>query len=121
MLRRQHRLRKRRAFRRLFEEGRSWAEPAAVLHTLPQPAPEKRIAVSASRKLGGAVQRNRMRRRFAALCRQFEPWVRHGVHMVFVPRAAAAALEPRELAAAIERLLRRAGAWSDAPADGGEP
>src|SRR5205814_7619993 len=50
MLRRQHRLRNRGAFRRIFEQGRSWAEPAAVLHTLPGEATEKRIGVSASRK-----------------------------------------------------------------------
>src|SRR5262245_61457365 len=115
MLPRPLRLRKSRDFRQVYRQGRSWAHPAAVLYAQRQPPPAKRFGVSASKKLGGAVQRNRIRRRLMAICRQFEPCVPPGIDLVFVARPAALGMKPPELQAAIETLLRRAGAWTEPP------
>jgi ribonuclease P protein component len=113
MLSRQHRLRSAGDFRRVYQQGRSRGHPAAVLYVLRQPAPAHRIGISASRRLGGAVARNRIRRRFRALCRQLEPWIMPGVDLVFVIRPAALAMKPDELYAALENLLQRSGVWRD--------
>ena len=115
MLPRPLRLRKSSDFRAVYRQGRSWAHPAAVLYAQRQPVPAKRFGVSASRKLGGAVQRNRIRRRLLAICRQLEPRVTPGIDLVFVARPAAIGMEPPELQAAVETLLRRAGAWTEPP------
>jgi ribonuclease P protein component len=117
MLAREHRLRGAAAFRRIYREGRSWAHPAAVLYTFPQPAPAKQFAVVTSRKLGGAVRRNRIRRRLMAACRQLEAQVRPGLHAVIIARAPAATLPPIQLRAALAELLGRAGALALASDD----
>src|SRR5437763_17019873 len=101
MLARQNRLRSSRSFRTVYEQGRSWAHPAAVLYTLPQSPPLKEIGVTASKKLGGAVVRNRARRRLKAICRQWEPWIPPGVRMVLVARPPAVTLSPPALTEAL--------------------
>jgi ribonuclease P protein component len=52
-------------FDRVFREGRSHASRYLVLHTFPRPdagAEEPRLGVSVGRKVGGAVERNRVKR-----------------------------------------------------------
>jgi ribonuclease P protein component len=114
MLPRPLRLRKSHNFRQVYRQGRSWAHPAAVLYAQRQAGPGKRFGVSASRKLGGAVQRNRIRRRLMAICQQLEPRVPPGMDLVLVARPEALQMTPPELQAAVETLLRRAGAWTEA-------
>ncbi len=121
MLPRQNRLRDSRAFRVVYTRGRSWAHPLAVLHTSPQLPPEKRIGVTASRKFGPAVARNRIRRRLKAILRGFEPRIHTGVHLALVARQPAADASSFELAAAVESLLLRAGALSPAASENVEP
>jgi ribonuclease P protein component len=121
MLPREGRLRSNRAFRQLYREGRSWAHPAAVLYTKPQDPPARQIGVSASRKLGNAVVRNRIRRRVMAVCRQLAPHVRPGIHLAFIVRAPALAMSPLELRAGLETLLRRAGALVEPGSPAAEP
>lgn len=49
-------------FRRVRGRGRSWAHPFAVLCVLPNGLPHNRYGFSVSKRLGGAVVRNRVKR-----------------------------------------------------------
>ncbi|MBI3909776.1 MAG: ribonuclease P protein component [Armatimonadetes bacterium] len=110
MLRRELRLREREAFRRVYEQGRSWGHPLVILYTLPQPPPTKRFGFAVGKSVGQAVARNRVRRRLREIIRALETRIRPGVEMVFTARPAAKDASFRELSAAVEDLLRRARA-----------
>jgi len=61
-------LKKRSEFVRLNESGRSWVTPAfVVLMAEPREADALRYGITASRKIGGAVSRNRAKRRLRAV------------------------------------------------------
>lgn len=62
-------LKKARDFDRVFRRGRSVASQELVMYALKRNRPGLRIAFCVSRKLGGAVVRNRLRRRLREVFR----------------------------------------------------
>ena len=61
-------LKKRSEFVSLNESGRSWVTPAFVVLVKAPATPDTfRYGITASRKIGGAVQRNRAKRRLRAV------------------------------------------------------
>lgn len=73
--------------------------------SLPTDDPIVRVGLVAGRRLGGAVHRNRIKRRLRHACRQvrFEPGWDH----VLIPSRAVAAAPFRSLVAWIEEAVRR--------------
>ena len=67
-----------------------------------------RIGITVSRGVGGAVVRNRVRRRVREAVRLRYDRLARGWDLVFVARAASAETGGGELARAVEALLRRA-------------
>jgi ribonuclease P protein component len=76
-----------------------------------------RIGFVASRRgVGGAVQRNRARRRLREIVRRRWPRMReHGLWIVFVAHRGALTAPHQELATDVEQLLERAGAFESLP------
>ena len=107
MLPRDCRLRSNRDFQRVYRSGRSWAHPLAALHVLPQPT-GRRLGISVSGKVGGAVQRNRVRRRLRELLRARLSGWKDGVDAVLVARKAAVEADFASLGQAVDELARRA-------------
>ncbi len=70
---------------------------------------EPRIGFAVSRRVGGAVARNRTRRRLRALCDRELPAMKP-VDVVVIPTAAALPASFPELGEALHRVLARAGA-----------
>jgi len=64
-----------------------------------------RFGISTGRRLGGAVRRNRVRRRFRAILRQHSDDRGHGWDILIVARPAAVDASFEELRTALERLL----------------
>jgi len=109
-------LRAARDFARLKAEGQAFRGPLCVLVSLPSPGERTRVAFIASRRsVGGAVQRNRARRRMRELVRRRWPRVaREGMLLLFVASKRVLTAPSRDLAAEIERQLVAAGAMAAA-------
>lgn len=103
------RIRNTRDFKRTYTRGRSYPHPLMVLYVVPGDAGVTRFGFSVSRKLGGAVIRNRIRRRLREACRRVLPKVRPGFDAVFVARRPAVAEEFAALEAVVRHLLTCAG------------
>ncbi|MEX2631633.1 MAG: ribonuclease P protein component [Tistlia sp.] len=107
------RLKQRREFLTVAGQGRKWATPGLVLQALHRPEAREglRYGLTASRKVGGAVVRNRARRRLRALAERLLPEAGRGdTDYVLIARAATVArpfdaLE-RDLMVALERVAR---------------
>ena len=107
-MQRRHRLREADRFRVVREQGRSWAHPLAILCALPNDLTYSRFGFSVSRKVGGAVQRNRARRLLREAVRRRLDVIAGGWDLVFVARPPLAAASFSEVEAACHRLLQRA-------------
>jgi ribonuclease P protein component len=107
MLPRHQRLRKDREFQRVRRQGRSWAHPLLALHVLPAPQGQ-RVGISVSKKVGKAVQRNRVRRRLREIVRGELPAWRNGFDAILVARPAAEPAQFSQLVEVIRELARRA-------------
>ena len=110
-MRRQQRLRAHEDFRRVRGRGRSWSHPLLVLFAAPGTSPDARarIGVSAGRRVGGAVVRNRARRRVREAVRLCYHRIEPGWDFIFVVRPAAVGSTFRAIELAVTTLLSRAG------------
>jgi len=102
----------------VYRHGRSTANRHLVLYTFPNASGESsRVGLSVSRKVGGAVQRNKVKRLLREAFARNEQRLPPGLDLVVVARPDALELTEREglsgLDAALVELLDRAGA-SDA-------
>ncbi|MEY4388782.1 MAG: ribonuclease protein component [Chloroflexota bacterium] len=79
-------------------------------------APRLRIGIATSRKVGGAVVRNRIRRRLKAIVHELAPQVSPGSDILFGVRTAAAGATTAELRADVQECLRRARLLHDGEA-----
>ena len=103
------RLRHRRQFRRLWQEGRSWTHPLFVLRIAPHNEGETHIGFIASRKIGNAVVRNRVRRLLREAARRLYPQLPAGLDIVLIARRPLRDARGEQVEAALRHLLRRAG------------
>jgi ribonuclease P protein component len=94
--------------RRVIAEGKTRSGERVVLYVAPSAGTPK-AAFVASRKVGGAVDRNRARRIMRAAWRELAPQVRDGTEIVFVARGTIQGARTQDIQVEMEDLLRRAG------------
>lgn len=101
-------LRRRADFEALGRQGTARSTPLLVLRWLRTDRAETRIGLSTPRTIGGAVQRNRVRRRLRALMRErLAGRIGPGWDMLVIARPAAGEASYAELGAAIDALLAK--------------
>jgi ribonuclease P protein component len=110
------RLKRRRDFSAVHARGRSYVQADLLTlkvrrHRADGPEGEtRRIGFSVSKKaVGKAHERNRVKRRLRALCREHLPHLRRGFDAVIVARSGAATAQFLALDAALQQLFQRAG------------
>jgi ribonuclease P protein component len=118
------RLTRRPEFLRVAASRRRWAMPGLILQVADSPlsAPNGpfRLGFTASRKVGGAVERNRARRRLKAAAAAVMPaHAAHGMDYVLVARAETVTRPYAGLLGDLEAALRRLKLWREG--DGRQP
>ena len=96
-------------FDRVYREGRSHASRWLVLYSFPRaggPGEDPRLGVSVGRKVGGAVERNRVKRVLREAFWAIAPELPEGHDFVLVARPDAGALVRDGGAAGVETSLR---------------
>lgn len=108
-MRRAYRLRRPEQFRRVRQEGRTFTSPWLILTVAPARRRTLRCGFVVSRRVGGAVQRNRARRRVREAVRLLLPQLTVGYDMVFTIRTPEVIDAPfTQLQDDITALLRQA-------------
>ena len=102
-------LRRRADFEAIGRRGTARSTPLLVLRSLRTDRTETRIGLSTPRTLGGAVQRNRVRRRLRELVRTRLERIGPGWDLLLIARPAAGQAAHDELGEAIDALLARSG------------
>ena len=98
-------LRAREDFARISAKGRSRSDRLMVVRFVPNDRDHDRFGISTGRRLGGAVQRNRVRRRLREILRRSPNDSGRGWDILVVARPPAVDASYSELRTALERLL----------------
>jgi ribonuclease P protein component len=93
---------------RVRRTGRSFADPLVVLVALPNDQGSTRFAVSAGRRIGNAVQRNRAKRLLREAVRAILQEVKPGWDVVLVARQPLPKAKFYEVETAVRLLFSRA-------------
>ena len=112
-LNKESRLRKRSLFRKVYEEGRFVANKMMAMHFIPKPDHSRRIGFSAGKKLGGAVVRNRCKRRLRECYRLHQNEMPAGVDLIIVARRALVNAKWELIVGAFLDALRRSRVMSE--------
>jgi ribonuclease P protein component len=93
-------------FRRVYERRRSASDAWLIVYACENGLPHLRLGLSVSRKVGGAVQRNRLRRLYREAFRLTKHDMPVGLDLVVIPRKAE---EPafEELKRSLPRLVQQ--------------
>ena len=100
-------LRRRADFEAIGRQGTARSTPLLVLRWMRTDRAETRIGLSTPRTLGGAVQRNRVRRRLRSLLRERIGRIGPGWDLLLIARPAAGDASQAQLGEAIDALLAR--------------
>ncbi|GIO39254.1 ribonuclease P protein component [Paenibacillus antibioticophila] len=103
------RLRNRSDFGRVYRYGKSFANRQLVVYYSPRHEVERfRLGVSASKKIGNAVVRNRMRRVLKEIVRLHQHEIKDHVDLILIVRNGAVGMEFKELEKSVLHVLRKA-------------
>lgn len=101
-------LKENRDFRRLYKQSASYVSPALVVYLKETRAGFSRLGITAGKKIGSAVLRNRAKRVIREAYREFLPKFNINVDMVIVARRKAAFVKTDIVKQELEILFKKA-------------
>jgi len=104
-VKRKFRLTRTADFKRVRRFGKSYAHPLVVLISSPNSENVLHIGVTASRSVGGAVERNRAKRRMRAALQAIFPAIKPGWDLIFLARQPLLTTDFKDIQAAFFSLL----------------
>ncbi|MDO8589307.1 MAG: ribonuclease P protein component [Armatimonadota bacterium] len=116
MLPAKFRLKASRDFQAVFSRGRSVADSLLAVYAAPG-RDATRIGFSVGRKLGGSVERNRVKRLLREAARQFLPEIAPGLDLVIVARVRAKEASLADLTLSLAKLVAQLGARKNSEAN----
>ena len=96
-------------FRRLYAKGRFFTSPVLVTYVTKNRYGTIRIGITASKKIGNAVKRNRSRRIIREAFRELSPSLKPGFDLVFVARGKTPFVKSNDVLRAMKKELKEAG------------
>jgi ribonuclease P protein component len=96
-------------FKRVRHSGRSYAHPLAIIVVGEGKEENSRVGFLVTRSVGGAVQRNHVKRQLRAIFTSIIPSMQKNVDLVVIPRSGASQATFQEIQTAIIGLLGKAG------------
>lgn len=100
-------------FRRLYGRGKNFVSPVLVTYALPNRLGVNRIGITAGKKVGGAVQRNRAKRVITAAFRQCEPHITGSFDFCFVARTRTGEAGSNSVFLAMKKHFTELGIYND--------
>jgi ribonuclease P protein component len=108
-MRRQYRLRRNSDFQQVRQNGKFYASPLMVLAFLRNELNHSRFGFVVNKRLGKAVQRNKIKRRMREATRLRIPQIQPGFDLVFIARQPICQASYAEIEQSLERLLKKSG------------
>mgnify|MGYP003571259968 CR=1 FL=1 len=102
-------LKENKDFRRLYYRGESKASKALVTYAMKRRGGGCRYGITTSKKIGGAVERNRARRVIRAAFRELESEVKGSWDFVFVARTRTSSVKMQEVRTEMAKHFRALG------------
>lgn len=110
------RLRPQGEFERVRQSGRSWSHPLLIIIARTRAdgsIKQARVSVAAGKKLGGAVVRNRVKRRLREAVRQIYPQLAATTDLIVIARQPMLTASVIEIVEALAATLKRARLWHE--------
>ena len=102
-------LTKNKEFSRIYARGKSYVHPNLVLYVAKNRLGYTRIGLTATKKVGHAVQRNRARRVMKAAIDEHLDYNIGGYDLIFVARGMTPRLKSWQLSSVVAKLFAQAG------------
>lgn len=96
-------------FGRVYARGKAYVSPAVVMYVLKTRSKKTRVGLTATKKVGHAVQRNRARRVMKAAIDEHLDYNIGGCDLVFVARGQTPHLKSWQVSRAVAKLFAQAG------------
>ena len=100
-------------FRRLYKKGKSYVTPTMVVYILKNNQNENRLGITAGKKVGGAVQRNRAKRRIRELFRISADNLKNGYDFCIVARCFTVNAPHEKVVQDFRTSVKKLGVWKD--------
>ena len=102
------RLRLKKDFEAVFDAGRKTVTRDLVTWNAPGGGTEKKIGLMVSKKTGGAVERNRLKRLLREAFRLSKSELKEGTRLIVYPKAGCAVKNLAQAGAALDEVRRKA-------------
>lgn len=100
-------------FHRAYNRGIACVTPAFVLYVIKGRKNKVRLGITVTKKIGGAVDRNRAKRVITAAFAEIFPKAARGYDYVVVARARVLEAKSTKISEALERELKKNGFWCE--------